>query len=314
MRPGALGRTAVRRRRRDRANLRNVVRTSGVSVADFYDWLSRFQDWARRAGHDTGRAELTVHRRLRTAAGAASGAVVHEQLLATLRGIGAPLAQPRVLDAGCGLGGTTFFLHDALGGRYVGITLSEGQRSRAAAEAQRRGVAASCRFAVRSYDADLRDLLPSGADLVVAIESLAHAPDPTATIARLAAVLEPGGCLAIVDDMPLARLPADDPDFAAFRRGWLCPAIASAETVRAAVAAAGLTLAADVDLTPLMPLREPRSLERLIRLNAALQTVSRATPARTLVESLHGGLMLERLYHRRRATYRLVVGRRPAQG
>lgn len=283
-----------------------------MNVAHFYDWLARFQDWARAAGHDTGREALTVHRRLRDGSGAPSGATVHTHLLAALHEAGGVAATPRVLDAGCGLGGTTFFLQAALGGEAVGITLSDGQRRRAAAEAARRGLSHSCRFAVRSYDDDLSDLLPSGADLVVAIESLAHAPDPAATLVRLAGHLRPGGSLVVVDDMPADALGRDDADFVGFRRGWMCAAIAPYSAVDAAMRAAGLHVAPPLDLTSLVTQRPAASRERLIRLNLAAQAVTRFTPARTLVESFHGGLMLERLYARGLMRYRLVIGRRPA--
>ena len=130
-----------------------------MSLARYYAWLSRFEDASGLfATADTGTTDR---------APAAGGQVV--------------------LDAGCGLGGTTFFLQACLGGRYRGITLSPDQAARATAEAARRGLSAMCHFAVRSYHDDLADLLPDGADLIVAIESLAHAPDPPATSPAFAA-------------------------------------------------------------------------------------------------------------------------------
>jgi SAM-dependent methyltransferase len=283
-----------------------------MSLPRFYDWLSWFQDVAGHVGHDTGRRELAVHRRLQSDSGPPSGTVVHDRLLDVLTDAAPLPREPRVLDAGCGLGGTTFFLQRALGGRYSGITLSDAQRDRATREAARRGLDSACTFVVRNYDDDLRDLLPDGVDLIVAIESLAHSPSPAATVARLARWLRPEGRLAIVDDMPSPRLPPDDRDFDGFRRGWLCPALAPAASLAAAMDAAGLTLVADVDLTPAVPLRAPRSLAWLVRLNAAARPLARPTPVRVLVESLHGGLMLERLYRRGLMEYRLLVARRPA--
>lgn len=284
-----------------------------MSVARYYSWLTRFQDVVRHVGHDTGQRTLTVHRLLRAAPGAASGDVLHERLLRVL--VEGDEARPdeslRVLDAGSGLGGTAFFLHSHLGGRYVGVTLSPRQCERATNEAKRRGLSAACRFTVRSYDDDLRDVLPEGADLIVAIESLAHAPRPAGTVAHLAAFLRPRGRLAIVDDMPAEALRHDDADLAAFRDGWLCPAVAKASTLRAALEAAGLVVAHDEDLTPLIPLRHPHALGRLVRLNRAMYAALRATPARVLLESMHGGLMLERLYRREMMSYRLIVARRP---
>jgi SAM-dependent methyltransferase len=281
-----------------------------MSLPRFYDWLTWFQDVAGNAGHDTGRRELAVHRRLLGDSGLPSGTVVHDRLLEALTATPLP-AEPRVLDAGCGLGGTTFFLQRALGGRYCGITLSEAQRARASREARRRGLEGVCRFVVRSYDDDLRDLLPDGVDVIVAIESLAHAPSPGATVGRLAKWLRPGGRLAIVDDMPSPSLAADDREFEGFRRGWLCPALAPAASLVATIEAAGLALVADVDLTPRVPLRDGRSLDRLVRLNAAARWLARPTPARVLVESLHGGLMLERLYRRGLMEYRLLAAHCP---
>jgi cyclopropane fatty-acyl-phospholipid synthase-like methyltransferase len=109
-----------------------------------------------------------------------------------------------VIDAGCGLGGTVFYLRSRLGGRYDGITLSPSQRDRAERAARRLGVADSCRFHVFSFDDDLGAIAPDGADLIVAIESLAHSPDVSRTIANLTRALRPGGRLAVVEDVPAA--------------------------------------------------------------------------------------------------------------
>lgn len=166
-------------------------------IGRYYDWLGRFQGvvrWLSGSGDQT----LTIHRKLRSERpDVASHAVVHERLLSAIE----PMRDPRVIDAGCGLGGTVFFLHERLGGRYDGVTLSQVQRSRAGREARRRRVAGTCRFHVRSYDDPLVDLVPGGADLIVAIESLPHARDPIRTIANLARSLRPGGRLAVVDDV-----------------------------------------------------------------------------------------------------------------
>jgi hypothetical protein len=73
--------------------------------------------------------------------------------------------------------------------------------------------------------------------------------------------------------------------------------------------AAGLRLERDEDLTPLVRLRDARALERRVRVNDAFRRVLGATPFGTVIEALHGGLMLERLYARGLVRYRLLVGR-----
>lgn len=286
-----------------------------MSIARYYAWLSRFQDAARGVAHDTGQQTLTVHRHLRADDGTVSGDVLHARVLDAVRATaGAAGAAIDVLDAGCGLGGTTFYLQARLGGRYTGITLSGTQCTRATAEAARRGLTDVCLFAVRDYDADLTDLVPAGVDLIVAIESLAHAPDPAATIGRLATRLKPGGRLLLVDDVPRDTLAADDPDFAGFRAGWLCPAVATDATLTAAFARAGLVVCHDEDLTPRVPARRAATLAALLTAARAASAVLAPTPAGVLTGALLGGLRLERLYARRVVRYRLVVARRPDDG
>ena len=289
-----------------------------MSLARYYAWLSRFQDASGLFGHDSGQDTLTMHRLLAADDGRRSGDVLHERLLAALVATAETGTTDRasaaggqvVLDAGCGLGGTTFFLQACLGGRYRGITLSPDQAARATAEAARRGLSAICHFAVRSYDDDLADLLPDGADLIVAIESLAHAPDPPATIGRLAARLRPGGRLLIVDDVPDTALPDVDGDFTGFRRGWQAPGVANAATLTTALENAGLVRVLDEDLTPRVHRRAPFALAARLTLARAVGPLARLTPAGVLHDALIGGLWLERLYARGVVAYRLIVARR----
>ena len=275
-------------------------------LARYYDWLSRYHRLVARLGHKGGFDSLTVHRLLSPdRPGVRPADVVHERLLAAL----GPLISPRVVDAGCGFGGTILYMHARIGGRYDGLTLSSVQQTRATREAARRGVAGACRFHVRSYDADLGDLVPDGVDVIVAIESLAHSIDPARTMRHLARSLGRGGRLAIVDDVPRDTLPDDDPDFAAFRDGWSCPAIARDRTLAAGCGAANLSLEHDEDLTPLVTLRDPGALDRLVGANRRWRRVLGSTAAGELVDSLYGGLMLERLYRRGLMRYRFVLAR-----
>jgi SAM-dependent methyltransferase len=280
-----------------------------VRLGRYYDWLSAFQRVTSWIGQGGGYQNLTVHRLLAShKPGVAPADVVHERILAAV----GPLHAPRVIDAGCGLGGTIFYLHRRLGGEYHGLTVSRAQRTRAEREAGRRGVSSACRFHLRSYDADLAAIVPGGPDLVVAIESLAHSADPQRTIANLARVLRPGGRMVVVDDMPDDRLAGTDVDFAGFRDGWRCPAISPRRTLLAALAGAGLAVEADDDLTPLVALRAPDEVERLVRSNRRWRAWAGWTGAAELIDALYGGLMLERLYRRGVMQYRLVAARRTA--
>jgi SAM-dependent methyltransferase len=280
-----------------------------VPLSRYYNWLSWFQRITSGIGQGGGYRSSTVHRLLASSdSSVASADVVHERILSVV----GPLRAPRVIDAGCGLGGTTFYLHDRLGGEYHGLTLSPTQRAHAEREAVRRGIAPACRFHLRSYDDDPGSVVAGGADLVVAIESLAHSPDPARSITNLAGALRPGGRLVVVDDMPDDGLAMSDHDFAAFREGWQCPAIARRGVVLGALAEAGLVVAADDDLTPLVRRRDPRELERLTKSNRRWRAWVGWTGAGELIDSLYGGLMLERLYRRGFMQYRLVAAQRTA--
>lgn len=283
-----------------------------MSLARYYAWLSRFQDLSGLVGHDSGQDTLTVHRRLRSPSGEVSGDVLHAAIVGALA-VTSDAATPApltVLDAGCGLGGTLLFLHARLGARGVGITLSPDQAARATAAAAVRGAADACRFVVRDFDTPLGDLVPDGVDLVVAIESLAHAPDPAATIARLARLLRADGRLLIVDDAPADALGDDDVDLAGFRRGWHAPHVLGDAALGRAVDDAGLTRVHDVDLTPQLVARVPGSLAVRLALARATWPLAARTPAAVLHDAIAGGLHLERLYARGVARYRLRVARR----
>jgi SAM-dependent methyltransferase len=279
-----------------------------VTLERYYNWLSWFQRATSWIGQGGGYQSLTVHRLLASSdPGIAAADVVHERILAAVE-----IKAPRVVDAGCGLGGTIFYLHRRLGGEYDGLTLSPTQRAHAEREAKRRRITAVCRFHLRSYDEDLRPIVPDGADLIIAIESLAHSVRPEHTVANLAQTLRRGGSLIVVDDVPDDALAEDDGDFVGFRSGWRCPAIVRHATLLGALSKAGLTVERDEDLTPLVARRDPMEIERLIGINRRWRWWAGWLGAAELIDSLHGGLMLERLYRRGLMRYRLVAARRTA--
>ena len=266
-------------------------------LSTYYDRLSRYGALARLIGRDGGHARASVHRLLRSDDPAIDPAdVIHMKIAARLTA-----APGRVLDAGCGLGGTSFHFARTFGAQCDGLTLSPAQAATATAGAAARGLAAHCRFRVASYDAPLDGRY----DLIVAIESLAHSADLSASLANLALALAPGGLLAVVDDV---REPtADAGDAPAFVSGWQAPGFRTRAQWHDAFAAAGLKIAAEDDLTPLVPRRAPALREGLLLANriAALVPVA---GWRGVLASHRGGLALERLYAAGGASYRLFVG------
>lgn len=178
----------------------------------------------------------------------------------------------RVLDMGCGVGGTVLALAARWPGAALsGITLSPAQVARARSEAARRGLSERCRFEQGDFLTGPTPGTPA-ADLVVAVESHVHAPGAPAFLRAAAARLAPGGLLLIADDMlarPEAALsPAHRALTGALRRGWHLGHLPTPEDLAAAAAGHGLDLIEDTDLTAL--LRLDRLRDRVLRLAGPL--------------------------------------------
>ena len=273
-----------------------------IGVGKYYDRLGRWNGVARVFGYGGGRGTLTVHRALAdpSAHGRPTFTRLHDVLLEHL-----PLLDtPRVLDAGCGLGGTMFALAEASGATCVGLTLSRSQAEAANAAATRLALHSRVKAIVQGYDHP-----PSGPfDLVVAIESLAHSADPATSVAALAAVLAPGGRLVVIDDMPEPAAAASE-DLITFKAGWQCPVLWSASAYQAAFARAGLSDVTQLDLTAGC---RPRSQARAGQLMMINRFVHRLVPAglQQVMDSHMGGLALERLTRAGLVRYRLLIARR----
>lgn len=265
------------------------------SLARYYDRLARYTRLAKRVGWGGGDADAAVRRALIGPDGRASPRTT-EILVAEAAGV---LKAPRILDAGCGLGGLGLALLARSGGTLEGISLSPEQIARAGEEAAKRGLGAPARFRVASYD----DPLAGPYDLIVAVEALVHSPDLAASLANLARALAPGGKLIVVDDV--RACPESDPDAHAFVAGWRVPSFVNETTWRAGFAGAGLRLDHAGDLSDRLVHRAPGARERLERWNRRAYRF--LPPLRDLLDSHWGGLALERLHARKAARYMLFA-------
>ncbi|MBT2399860.1 cyclopropane-fatty-acyl-phospholipid synthase family protein [Streptomyces sp. ISL-100] len=103
----------------------------------------------------------------------------------------------RVLDIGCGTGAPAIQLAQATGAVVVGITNSPAQVRLAAEKAREAQVADRVSF--RCADAGNLDFAPESFDAVWLFESIMAMPDRLAVLRQAAAVLRPGGRLALTD-------------------------------------------------------------------------------------------------------------------
>ncbi|HET9257852.1 MAG TPA: methyltransferase domain-containing protein [Pseudonocardiaceae bacterium] len=109
----------------------------------------------------------------------------------------------RVLDAGCGVGGSSLWLARERGAEVVGITLAHGQVAKARRYATRRKLASRVRFEVADFTAT--PFPDASFDVVWAVESLCHAPEKAAFYQEAARLLRPGGRVVVADFIRAGR-------------------------------------------------------------------------------------------------------------
>lgn len=218
-------------------------------------------------------------------------------------------AQPRVVDLGCGVGGSLIHLAsrrpDLTGD---GVTISPAQAAVAGELLERAGLSARVRVREGDFLAPPEGL--GGADLVFSIEAFVHGPDPAAYFRVAAGLLRPGGLLVLCDDL-LTRAGAAAPPRAArqierFRDGWRLASLVTVDEVTRLATAAGLRNIDDDDLTPYLELGRPR--DRGVGLLVAV-----TRPLRLRGEywaSLAGGHALQRCLASDLVGYRLLVFQR----
>ncbi|MDH3623561.1 MAG: methyltransferase domain-containing protein [Myxococcales bacterium] len=144
---------------------------------------------------------------------------------ATLANFAAVKQGDIVLDAGCGRGGSCFWLAEKLGARPVGVNLVTSQLVYARKEADRRGLSGRTEF--RRADYTKTPFEASSFDVVWALESLCHSPRKVDFYSEACRLLRPGGRLVIAEYMvtEIDMLPADQKLVADWLSGWSIPSL-----------------------------------------------------------------------------------------
>jgi cyclopropane fatty-acyl-phospholipid synthase-like methyltransferase len=192
---------------------------------------------------------------------------VNQFLLETIQGLEPQFPSPlRVLDLGCGVGGSLFYLASRLPIQAVGVTLSPVQIELANRKAQALQLERQCRFIEADF-LNLPTLDPHPA--VFAVESFVHCPEAEKFFASAASLIPPGGRLIICDDFLSVASPHDHSRktrrlLEDFRRGWHVRSLITTAQAQSYAARAGLSLVDNRDLTPYLALRRP--WDRLIGL------------------------------------------------
>jgi SAM-dependent methyltransferase len=103
----------------------------------------------------------------------------------------------KVLDAGCGVGGAAFFLHEARHADVIGISLSKQQIDYANVIALKKNLTDKVSFKVMDFTAT--EFNDNSFDVVWACESVCMAPDKEAFIRECYRLLKKGGRLVMSD-------------------------------------------------------------------------------------------------------------------
>jgi len=124
----------------------------------------------------------------------------------------------RIMDLGCGVGGTATWLHHALGADVLGISISEVQIKLAQERARALGCEEHVDFVTGSFESFTVAVKQHAA---CAIESFVHCQNPDQFLSKARENLLPGGRLVICDDFinPTSSREANA-WIQQFRHGW----------------------------------------------------------------------------------------------
>ena len=155
----------------------------------------------------------------------------------------------RVLDVGCGMGGSSIYLARTHGCRVTGITLSPLQRRWAGFASRWHGVQRRTEF--RCADAEAIALAAETFDVVWSIECTEHLFDKPRFFANAASWVKPGGRIAICAWLAGDKLDRDDQrqQVQDVCEGFFCPSLGSRRDYLAWLEAAGLTVETVEDWT-----------------------------------------------------------------
>lgn len=188
-------------------------------VAEYYDHnTAPFLRWG-----GSGVDVAAIHRALwgpNVVNSAQAFEYANRYVFAQLEGLPAHAGSTRVVDLGCGIGGTCTWLATRAHVHVTGVTLSPVQCRWARERAAQLRLSDRCSF----LTADMTETgLNEPFALAYAIESLIHVAEPDAFFREAARLLRPGGKLVLCDDF-LAPNPGQSRSkarwLATFERGW----------------------------------------------------------------------------------------------
>lgn len=147
----------------------------------------------------------------------------------------------RVLDAGCGVGGSSIWLAEHRDADVVASNVTSSQIERARLLVNERNLDNQVQFVVDDFtDMGFPD---DSFDVVWGLESVCHAEQTTAFLDEAKRVLAPDGRLVVADRFATVRdlSPSHRRQMNYWLNGWAIPSLAHKDDFRSALAASGFT-------------------------------------------------------------------------
>jgi SAM-dependent methyltransferase len=211
----------------------------------------------------------------------------------------------RVLDLGCGVGGSIFYLARRLSRvrSFTGISLSPLQIDTA-----RQRIPDTQRNRIHFKEGCFLQLSTDRfkTDFSYSIEAFTHCSDPEIFFAVQADLLAPGGRLAIVDDCLSDEIGLSSRQMRlldSYRRNWLLPGLRDLTALQSLAEEKGFRLIEGQNLTPYLRLGRPR--DRAISL--LVKCLGPLMARDTYLRSLLGGDARQKCYREGLIHYRLLV-------
>ena len=142
-----------------------------------------------------------------------------------------------ILDAGCGIGGSSIFLAEKIGCNVTGISLSEKQVNKAKELAVKKNVETQVDFKVMNYCAT--NFPHESFDIVWGCESICYADDKEQFIKEAWRLLKPGGRLVVADGFVTDFKNNDQPTIRSWLDGWQVNYLESPERFQQFMQSAG---------------------------------------------------------------------------
>ncbi len=171
------------------------------------------------------------------------------QLTQTLIRLAKIAPESKVVDIGCGMGGSSIYLAKELRCDVTGVTISPVQRLWASTASRLRGTSPQTRFLCQ--DAEQVQLPAGSLDAVWSIECTEHLFDKAAFFRKAAGWLRPGGCVAICAWLAgdTEGKPANEQQVKDVCEGFFCPSLGTAADYVGWLESAGLTMEENQDWT-----------------------------------------------------------------